>query len=258
MPHSLTVDREDNVWLTDVGLHQVLKLTPDGRLLLAIGTAGVPGDGSRHFALPTDVAVEPDGGFYVSDGYGNARVARFSADGRFLGEFGARGAAPGQLDLPHGIALDGDGRVYVADRGNSRLQVFDAGGRFVAAWKSDALGRPFGVAIGGDGKLYVADGGDQPVTPPDHSCALRLAADGAIEACFGSFGDGEGQFRMAHAIAVAPDGAVYVADALGKRVQKFLSRSRATAIASRGPEAQEGRHRERSADSAATRRKREP
>jgi peptidylamidoglycolate lyase len=230
MPHSLTVDREDNVWLTDVGLHQVLKLTPDGRLLLAIGTAGVPGDGSRHFALPTDVAVEPDGGFYVSDGYGNARVARFSADGRFLGEFGARGAGPGQFDLPHGIALDGVGRVYVADRGNSRLQVFDAGGRFVAEWKSDALGRPFGVAIGGDGKVYVADGGDQPVTPPDHSRALRLAADGAVEASFGSFGDGEGQFRMAHAIAVGPDGAVYVADALGMRVQKFLSRSRATAI----------------------------
>lgn len=226
LPHSLTVDHEDNVWVTDVALHQVLKLTAGGRLLLAIGVAGVPGDGPRHFALPTDVAVAPGGDLYVSDGYGNARVAQFSPDGSFLGEVGSRGSGPGELDLPHGIALDAEGRIYVADRGNARVQVFAADGRFVSAWKGEPLGRPFGVAIGGDGKVYVVDGGDQPAAPPDHSRALRLDSDGVIEACFGGFGDGEGQFLMAHAIAVGGDGAVYVADALGMRVQKFSARSR--------------------------------
>jgi peptidylamidoglycolate lyase len=230
MPHSLTVDHEDDIWVTDVGLHQVLKLSPDGRILLAIGIAGVPGDGATHFALPTDVAVLPDGDFYVSDGYGNARVARFSATGGFLGDFGSRGHGPGQLDLPHAIALDRDGRIYVADRGNARLQVFDGAGRWLATWKSEDLGRPYGVAIGGDGRVYVADGGEQSSTPIDRSRALRLSPDGTIEACFGELGDGPGRFRMAHAIALGAGGAVYVADALGTRVHKFLPRLRAAAI----------------------------
>jgi peptidylamidoglycolate lyase len=215
MPHGLTVDAEDNVWVTDVGLHQVLKLTRDGRLLLAVGMAGVPGDDATHFALPTDVAVLPEGSFYVSDGYGNARVAKFSATGRFLGEFGSRGSGPGELDLPHAIALDRDGRVYVADRGNARLQIFDGDGRWVAAWKSTTLGRPYGLAIGGDGKVYVADGGEQTSAPTDRSRALRLSRDGAIEACFGDF-------KMGHAVAVGAEGAIYVADATGERLCKFL------------------------------------
>jgi peptidylamidoglycolate lyase len=221
MPHGLTVDGDDNVWVTDVALHQVFKLTGTGQRLLTLGVARTPGDDATHFALPTDVAVLPDGGVYVSDGYGNARVARFDASGRFLGQFGSKGAAPGQFDLPHGIAVDGDGRVYVADRGNARIQVFDADGRFLADWKSEELGRPYGIAIGADGKAYVVDGGDQPDAPPDRSRALRLDLEGVIEATFGRFGRYDGQFDGAHAIAVGADGAVFVVDAFGMRVQKF-------------------------------------
>jgi peptidylamidoglycolate lyase len=224
MPHGLTVDSDDNVWTTDVALHQVQKLTGAGQPLLTLGTAGVPGDDATHFALPTDVAVLPDGGCYVSDGYGNARVARFAAGGAFLGAFGSKGAGRGQFDLPHGIALDGNGRIYVADRSNARIQVFDGVGRFLAEWKSEALGRPFGIRIGGDGKAYVVDGGDQPTSPPDRSRALRLDLDGTIEATFGRFGNYDGQFNGGHGIAVGADGAVYVVDALGQRVQKFLPR----------------------------------
>ncbi len=224
MPHGLTIDDHDNVWLTDVALHQVFKLTHEGELLLTVGTAGVPGADSAHFNLPTDIAVLPDGSFYVSDGYVNTRVAKFSATGHFQFQWGTNGSGPGQFNLPHGIALDAKGRVYVADRGNARIQVFDSAGRFIAQWKETELGRPYGVAIGSGGKAYVIDGGDQPATLPDRSRALRLTLDGKIDAAFGRFGNYDGQFKIGHDIAVGTDGAVYVADALGMRIQKFIPR----------------------------------
>ncbi len=224
MPHGLTVDSQNNVWITDVGRHQVFKFTHDGDLLLTVGTASVPGTDSSHFNLPTDVAVLPDGSFYVSDGYANSRVVKFSASGQFEFQWGTKGAGPGQFDLPHGIAIDGEGRVYVADRSNARVQVFDAQGGFVTEWKNSVLGRPYAIAIGEDAKAYVIDGGDQPLNPPDRSRAFRLATNGTFEAVFGRFGNYDGQFRLGHDIAVAKDGAVYIVDAWGMRVQKFVPR----------------------------------
>lgn len=158
MPHGLTVDRDDNVWLTDVGRQQVFKFSPDGRLLLTLGERGVAGTDTAHFNLPTDVAVRPDGGFYVSDGYRNTRVLRFDARGRFLTQWGKPGNGPGEFDLPHGIALDRAGRIYVADRNNARVQVFDSTGRFVADFKGPLLGRPYGVAVSPDGTIFTVDG----------------------------------------------------------------------------------------------------
>jgi len=224
MPHGLSIDGGDNVWVTDVGQHQVFKFSHDGELLLSLGTARVPGADSAHFNLPTDVAVLPDGGFYVSDGYQNTRVARFSASGAFLFQWGTKGAGPGQFDLPHGVALDTAGRVYVADRSNARVQVFGPQGKFISEWKDTTTGRPYAVAIGPEAKAYVIDGGDQPAAPPDRSRATRLALDGTIEVSFGRFGNYDGQFRLGHDIAVGRDGAVYVVDAWGMRVQKFVAR----------------------------------
>jgi len=224
MPHGLTVDDHDNVWVTDVGRHQVFKFSHDGELLLTLGEAGVQGDDSEHFDLPTDVAILPNGSFYVSDGYGNARVVKFSSSGRFEFQWGTPGSGPGEFDLPHGIALDRDGRIYVADRSNSRVQVFSGEGQFIAEWKGDALGRPYGIEIGPDQKAYVVDGGDQPENLPDRSRAFRLGMDGTIEAVFGRFGNYDGQFSMGHDIAVGADGAVYVVDIIGSRVQKFVPR----------------------------------
>lgn len=224
MPHGLTIDSQDNVWVTDVGRHQVFKFTHGGDLLLTVGTAGVPGADSAHFNLPTDVAVLPGGGFYVSDGYANTRVAKFSSTGQFEFQWGEKGTGPGQFDLPHGIGVDGEGRVFVADRSNARVQVFDAQGRFISEWKNSVLGRPYAVAIGPDAKAYIIDGGDQPQNAPDRSRAFRLAMDGAIEAVFGRFGNYDGQFRLGHDIAVSKDGAVYIVDAWGMRVQKFVPR----------------------------------
>jgi peptidylamidoglycolate lyase len=221
MPHGLTIDPDDNVWLTDVGSHQVFKFSHDGKLLMTLGTARVAGDDAKHFNLPTDVAVRADGGFYVSDGYANTRVLSFGADGTFLSQWGVKGSGAGEFDLPHGLALDAAGRVYVADRANARVQVFDAGGTFLSQWNQKELGRPYAVAIGPDGKAYVVDGGDQPQTLPDRSRAMRLSLDGRIESVFGRYGNYDGQFMLGHDIAVGRDGAVYVVDAWGQRVQKF-------------------------------------
>ena len=222
MPHGLAVDRRDNVWLTDVAYHQVYKYSHDGRLLLTIGERGVPGSDEAHFNRPTDIAVAEDGSFYVSDGYRNSRVAKFAADGKFLFQWGKKGAGPGEFDLPHGIALDARGQVYVADRTNSRVQIFDPRGNYQTEWMSAAMGRPYDVAIGRDGLAVVVDGGEQPIEPPDRAGAAIVRADGSVSERFGGFGNYDGQFMMAHDVAVAADGAIYVGDITGGRVQKFV------------------------------------
>jgi DNA-binding beta-propeller fold protein YncE len=221
LPHGLFVDRQDNVWVTDVGRHQVMEFTHDGRLLREWGERGVPGDDPSHFDKPTDVAVGADGSFYVSDGYGNSRVAKFSAEGKFLLQWGKKGTAPGEFDLPHGIALDAEGRVYVADRQNDRIQIFTGEGKLLGQWKSAAMGRPYGVRVARDGRVYVADGGEQPEAPPDRSKVVVLDSAGKVLESFGRWGNYDGQFMIAHDIAVGPDGSVYVGDILGRRVQKL-------------------------------------
>jgi len=222
MPHGLTVDSNDDVWLTDVGRHQVFKFSHDGELLLELGENRVPGTDSTHFNLPTDVAVLDDGGFFVSDGYGNSRVVRFSSDGEFEFQWGKRGSKTGDFDLPHGLALDDEGRLYVADRSNSRVQVFDREGSFIEEWTRDRVGRPYGIEVDNTGSVFVVDGGDQPTSPPDRSRVIRLSSAGQTKTIFGRFGNYDGQFQIGHDLAVGEDGAVYVVDIIGKRVQKFL------------------------------------
>ncbi len=222
MPHGLTLDREDNVWLTDVGRHQVFKYTHEGRLLLTLGERGMPGADKAHFNLPTDVAVLPDGSFYVSDGYRNTRVVKFDAAGRYQFEWGGKGSEAGQFKLPHGIAVDDRGRVFVCDRSNARLQVFDAVGKYITEWKGPAIGRPYGVSVAANGHIFLVDGGDQSASLPDHSKAVELDAEGSVVSSFGSWGAAPGQFQLGHDIAVAHDGSVYVAEGKGQRVQKFV------------------------------------
>lgn len=134
MPHGLTVDQDNNIWVTDVALHQVFKFSPNGKLLLKLGVEKIAGDDSLHFNLPTDVAVAADRSFYGSDGYGNNRVVKFSASGKYLFEWGKKGNKPGEFNLPHGISLDSAGNVYVADRENGRVQSFSPEGKFIKEW----------------------------------------------------------------------------------------------------------------------------
>ena len=138
-PHGLGVDSHDNVWATDVTLQQVFEFSNDGRLLLTLGTERKPGLDGTHFNAPTAIAFAPDGSIYISDGYGNSRVAKFSASGKFLLDWGHKGSGPGEFNTPHGVAVDRQGLVYVADRENSRIQVFDPNGKFLRMWKSDEL-----------------------------------------------------------------------------------------------------------------------
>ena len=221
MPHGLTVDDQDNVWLTDVALHQVFKFSPVGKLLLTIGEPGVAGNDKRHFNRPTDIAVLPDGSFYVSDGYRNTRVAKFSANGDFEFQWGAPGKNAGEFDTPHGIAVDLQGNVYVADRENDRVQVFDAKGVFLKQWRSAEMGRPYGLTLLPGAIAAVVDGGEQPETPPDRSGVSIVRQDGTVSERFGRFGNQDGQFRMGHDVAADAQGNLYIVDIAGQRVQKF-------------------------------------
>lgn len=221
--HGLEVDHEDNIWATDTQTHQVYKFSPEGELLLTVGEREVAGLDETHFDQPTDVVVAPTGEFYVSDGYGNSRVAKFTADGAFLLDWGEAGDGPGQFDLPHGLALDDEGRVYVADRTNVRIQVFTPEGEFVEAWENDAWARPWGLQTTPAGDLFVIDGGHMSSEPPHYANVLRLTLDGEVLESWSSYGAEPGQLSWGHDVAVGQDGAVYTVEVRNNlRAQKFV------------------------------------
>lgn len=216
-PHGLRVDAQDNLWTTDVGSHLVLKLNSEGRVLLVLGRKGVAGEeinpaGVTLFNKPSDVAFDSAGNIYVSDGYGNSRVVKFDKKGKFLTTWGTKGTGPGQFDLPHAIVVDRRGRVFVADRQNSRIQLFDSRGNYQTEWKH--LGQPWGLALAHDGTLFVADGLANRVVKADLS--------GNVLGAFGGPGKAPGEFLFAHAIALGPRDDVYVSEILNWRVQKFV------------------------------------
>ena len=203
--HGLRVDHEGYIWATDGQGHQIKKFSAGGELLMTLGKYDVAGDGPETFNRPTDVAVAPNGNFYVSDGYGNSRVALFSKDGTFIKDWGTKGDAPGQFDTPHSVVIDPAGRVLVADRQNDRVQIFDAEGTFLEEWTD--LGRPYGLAIY-DGKVFVADGVLGRVAIAD------LATGKLVDVIEGA--------EMAHGIEVDPMGNVYVASNRASSLKKFV------------------------------------
>jgi DNA-binding beta-propeller fold protein YncE len=210
--HMIRVDPEDNIWTTDIGSHVVLKLSPEGRVLLALGRMRIPGDDVLHFNQPTDVAWDRDGSIYVTDGYGNSRVLKFDKYGRPLRGWGMKGTGPGQFDTPHTIVIDGD-LVYIGDRENARIQIFDRNGQFLRQW---SLGHPFSLVITADHVLYMGDAIAGRI--------LKIEPQGRVVGSFSGPQPDQGPHFDPHQIAIAPDGSIFTAEVLGWRAEKLRPR----------------------------------
>jgi DNA-binding beta-propeller fold protein YncE len=210
-PHGLKFDGQGNLWAVDDQGHMVVKMDAQGRVRMVLGRKNTKGETNDTFNRPTDIAFAPNGDFYVSDGYGNSRVVKFTRDGKFVKTWGKRGEAPGEFNLPHGIAVDKRGRVYVGDRDNRRMQVFDADGNFITQWKH--VGSPWGVAMTADDHIVMCDGYNNRI--------LKLNLNGEVQGVLSGPGKLPGEVDYSHHIAVAASGSIYVAEIKNWRVQKF-------------------------------------
>jgi len=233
-PHGMHVDRTGNVWVTD-GAHrggrgqQVFKFSPDGKLLLSLGKAGVPGSGHDEFNAPSAVLVAPNGDIFVGDGHGgnsNARIVKFSGDGKFIKTWGTKGSAPGELDIPHALAMDSQGRLFVADRNNNRIQIFDQDGRFVAEWKQ--FSRPSGIFIDRHDTIYVADSESESVrnSNPGWKRGIRVgsARTGEVTALIPDPVEKITGTSAAEGVAADAQGNIFGAEVGPKRVMKYVRR----------------------------------
>jgi hypothetical protein len=210
--HGLRVDRQDNVWITDRGLQQVLKFSPQGKLLMALGTQGVQGNNESKDALngPSDVVIAPNGDIFVSDGESTStRIVKYSKDGKLIKFWGSKGSEPGQLDVPHSIVMNSKGQLYVADRSNKRVEIFDQSGKYLDQMSN--VGTPYGLFMTKDDVLYAVDG-----TQGKERLTIVNTKDKRVLDHF------EGGLEGAHMLAVDSAGSIYVAEVRGKSVKKFV------------------------------------
>lgn len=231
--HGIFIGPDDSVYCCDDLDHTVRKFTPEGKLLLTLGTSGKASDtgatsmdfrtivrAGPPFHYPTNLALSPAGEMYVSDGYGNARMHKFSADGKFLFSWGEPGTGPGQFQVPHGVAVDQDGIVYVADRENSRIQLFSPDGRYLDEWTDVA--RPCQIYIDRQNRFYVAElgyfAGMWPgIEAPPGATGGRLTIydrNGAVQARWGGGKNpcAAGDFFAPHGIWCDSRGDIYMAE----------------------------------------------
>jgi peptidylamidoglycolate lyase len=219
-PHRVLIspyDPEKHVWLIDDGAQMVYKFTNDGKTLVkSWGEFKVAGTDDKHFARPTDIAWLPDGSFFVSDGYVNTRVVKFDKDGKYVLAWGEKGTPPNEkrpsfFNTVHAIAIDKDRRVYVADRANSRIQIFDENGKFIEQWPN--VRRPYSVLLDENQNFWVADGTTQKFT--------KFNQAGELLYSWGTFGAFPGGFWGVHQFSVDSEGNLYTADVHVGRPQKF-------------------------------------
>jgi 6-bladed beta-propeller/NHL repeat len=237
-PHGLDVDQGGNVWVADavsakktpkgVRGHQVVKFSPEGKVLLTLGTPGVAGDGPDHFNAPSDVVVASNGDIFVADGHsfddGNNRVVKFSKEGKFIKAWGKTGYAPGEFRMLHAIAIDSEGRVFVADRGNNRIQIFNQDGKFLTQWTQ--FGRPSGITFDDKGQIYVTDSESDLIQNPGWEMGIRIgnAKTGWVSSfILYPWGDprvveGTG----AEFVAVDKEGNLYGGEPRPRRIQKYV------------------------------------
>lgn len=230
-PHFLRIDPEGNIWISDFSQHIIQKYTPEGKLLLTLGVPGESGDDERHFNRPTDMVVTKAGDIYVTDGYGNRRVVHFDKEGRFVKTWGEYGSQPGQFIVPHAIAVDSQGLLYVCDRNSARIQLFRQDGTFVDQWSNIIM--PWGISITKDDRIWVC--GSTPHWWRRHGkyqeykdqVFMRFSTDGRVRQLW-MLPMGEpkktrpGETVGIHCIVQDPDGNIYVGDIYGEKAQKFI------------------------------------
>ena len=238
--HTVRVDPMDNVWVVDEGSNMVIKFDPDGRVLMTMGRkpeairipneepesggppsdapvgAGIPGD---NFNRPTDVAWDAAGNIFVSDGYGNSRVAKFDKNGRFIKSWGSKGTEPGQFNTLHTIATDAAGNVYVGDRGNRRIQVFDNDGTFKTQFLN--AGAPWAICITPGPHQYLYSSNSNGTANMDDGEIYKMELNGTILGKFGRAGKLLKEFGSTHEIDCRNEDVLYVGEITNWRVQKL-------------------------------------
>ncbi len=227
MPHGLTVDHDNNVWVTDVSLQEVFKFSHEGKLLMKLGLTRETGSDSLRFNQPTDVAVAKDGTIYISDGYVNSRIVKYSPQGKYIGEWGKKGNKPGEFNVPHGIDIDQNGNVYVADRQNDRVQVFDKDGKLLKVYTDKKMENLYSVSI---------DPENQHLLAIDYLVVMKYFSKGSNIMEYDTAGNMLTRFGRAtnidakparyHDITVDKEGSIYVTDILGDMVQKYKKSGR--------------------------------
>src|SRR5688572_5416575 len=222
LPHGLRVDADDNIWATDTGSHIVVKMSPKGRILMMLGIKGNSGEWHqaghlRCFNEPNDLAFGRSGEIYITQGHGKgeSRVLRFDAGGKFIGTWGGEGSGPGQFNVPHSIVTDAKGLIYIADRSNQRIQVFDPDGKYLR--ESSHPGTPCGLCMCNDRKhIMMAHGHAGKI--------MKLDLNGKVLGASGGQGKGPHEYGEAHFLALDRKENIYVADTLNWRVQKLVKK----------------------------------
>jgi sugar lactone lactonase YvrE len=221
--HGLRIDRDGNLWVTDVGAHYVVKMTPEGKVLMTIGIKGEQGEwndatGSHRLNEPNDVIIARNGDIFIAQGHtpgakGDPRVLKFDKSGKFITSWGGKGKEPGKFEVAHGLAIDAKGLLWVTDRENQRIQIFDDKGTFVREVK--VAGLPCSLDIGKE-SIFMVNGFAGQV--------VKMDLQGNVLAVTGKAGNGVGEFGEAHFIAVSPKGDLWVADSVNRAVQKFVKK----------------------------------
>jgi sugar lactone lactonase YvrE len=235
-PHQVVPDRDGNVWVVDGRAEgskgmQVTKLSPDGKVLMALGKAGQGGKGLDVFDQPTSVAIAPSGAIFVAEGhaptFGNSRIMKFDKNGKFITTFGRLGSGEGEFRSPHVLAFDSRGRLFVADRSNSRVDIFDQDGKFLAAWKQ--FGRPSGIWIDKNDILYVADSESEDAPGKDTNnpgCqrGVRIGSvkTGKVDYYIPPPPVSESKFPPPEGVAADSHGTIYAAAVQAKTVYKYV------------------------------------
>jgi len=238
--HHLKIDHAGHIWISDIGFHVVRKFAPEGKLLLTLGTPGQSGEDQKRLNRPTDMAIAPNGDIFVSDGYGNARVVHFDAAGKFVKAWGTLGVGPENFSIPHGIDIDSKGRLYVADRNNVRVQVFNQKGKLLNSWRDIIV--PWGFWISAKDEVWVC--GSSPMQwridakyptaplgcPPKDQVFMKFNTDGKLLQLWNvpKGEDGQekpGDLNWVHCLALDSKGNIYAGDIIGKRAQKFVKKN---------------------------------